>query len=66
MILIQRAGFLTELIIIHDSYPIGTSSQLGRARLAAEEGWLGLGRDLNIAVQIFRLGGIYGPGRRSS
>ncbi|KAI5665836.1 hypothetical protein M9H77_15689 [Catharanthus roseus] len=48
---------------VHEDYPIGTSSQLGRARLAAEEGWLGLGRDLNIAVQIFRLGGIYGPGR---
>lgn len=34
-----------------------------RARLAAEARWLALGRTCDVAVQIFRLGGIYGPGR---
>nr|GEW60095.1 putative NAD(P)-binding Rossmann-fold superfamily protein [Tanacetum cinerariifolium] len=31
-------------------------------KLAAEEGWLSLGHDL-FAAHVFRLGGIYGPGR---
>lgn len=48
-----------------DSHPVNPSSELGRARVAAEEGWLELGHDLDVAVQVFRLGGIYGPGRRS-
>jgi len=34
----------------------------GRARVAAEEAWLGLGR-VGHAVHVFRLAGIYGPGR---
>lgn len=34
-----------------------------RQRLAIEEGWLELGRSSGKAVQIFRLAGIYGPGR---
>ena len=32
-------------------------------RLAAEEAWLDLGRRSGKAVQVFRLAGIYGPGR---
>jgi nucleoside-diphosphate-sugar epimerase len=32
-------------------------------RLAAEEAWLGLGRRSGKPVQVFRLAGIYGPGR---
>jgi len=32
-------------------------------RLAAENGWLGLSRDHGRPVEIFRLAGIYGPGR---
>ena len=39
------------------------TSERARARLAAEERWLALGRAYDIPVQIFRLGGIYGPGR---
>lgn len=35
-----------------------------KARLAAEKGWLELGEQVGVAVHIFRLGGIYGPGRR--
>src|SRR5688572_26093853 len=34
----------------------------GRARLAAEEAWLALGR-FGLPVHLFRLAGIYGPGR---
>lgn len=36
-----------------------------RARVEAEKRWLQLGNDMDSPVQIFRLGGIYGPGRRS-
>lgn len=34
----------------------------GRARVAAEQAWLDLGR-LGLPVHVFRLAGIYGPGR---
>jgi nucleoside-diphosphate-sugar epimerase len=34
-----------------------------RARLAAEARWFALGRASDVPVQVFRLGGIYGPGR---
>lgn len=35
----------------------------GAARVAAEAGWLGLWRDHGVPVEVFRLAGIYGPGR---
>jgi nucleoside-diphosphate-sugar epimerase len=35
----------------------------GRARVAAEAGWMGLWRDQGLPVHVFRLAGIYGPGR---
>ena len=35
-------------------------------RLTAERDWLALGQDSGIPVQVFRLAGIYGPGRRSA
>lgn len=38
-------------------------SRRSRWRLAADEAWLGFGRESGKAVQIFRLAGIYGPGR---
>ncbi|MQL82618.1 hypothetical protein Taro_015113 [Colocasia esculenta] len=37
--------------------------QAAKARLAAEQGWLDLGHDLGTSAYVFRLGGIYGPGR---
>jgi nucleoside-diphosphate-sugar epimerase len=43
--------------------PPAPTSERGRARLAAEEDWLKLWRDHKIPVHIFRLAGIYGPGR---
>jgi nucleoside-diphosphate-sugar epimerase len=35
----------------------------GRRRVAAERAWLALARDHGLPVQVFRLAGIYGPGR---
>jgi nucleoside-diphosphate-sugar epimerase len=35
----------------------------GRRRLQAEEGWLALHRSAHLPLHIFRLAGIYGPGR---
>lgn len=48
---------------VDEDYPVKPASELARARLAAEEEWLCLGHNLGIAAQVFRLGGIYGPGR---
>jgi hypothetical protein len=45
----------------------GTSPQANTvamlARLAAEQGWLEFGEETGVAVHVFRLAGIYGPGR---
>jgi nucleoside-diphosphate-sugar epimerase len=41
------------------------ASERSRARLAAEQAWLGLHRQHGLAVHVFRLAGIYGPGRNS-
>ncbi len=38
-------------------------SERTRRRLAAEDDWLAFGRTCAKTVQVFRLGGIYGPGR---
>lgn len=46
------------------SYPVKPESELATARLAAEEEWLRFGQNLGISAHVFRLGGIYGPGRR--
>jgi len=40
-------------------------SERGRRRVAAEDSWLGLWREHRIPVHIFRLAGIYGPGRNA-
>ena len=37
----------------------------GRRRVAAEDGWLALHRDRGLPVHVFRLAGIYGPGRNA-
>ena len=38
-------------------------SERAKARVAAEDGWLALHRDHGVPVHVFRLAGIYGPGR---
>ncbi len=39
------------------------TGERGRRRLAAERAWLVLGAEAGLAVHLFRLSGIYGPGR---
>ncbi|KAG8367026.1 hypothetical protein BUALT_Bualt16G0029600 [Buddleja alternifolia] len=48
---------------VDEDYLVRPASEHARARLAAEEQWLCLGHNLGISAQVFRLGGIYGPGR---
>ncbi|KAL8528580.1 hypothetical protein ACS0TY_006127 [Phlomoides rotata] len=48
---------------VDEDYPVKPSNKRATSRLAAEEEWLRLGDNLGIAAQVFRLGGIYGPGR---
>jgi len=42
--------------------PIPNSART-EARVAAEQAWLDFGKETGVPVQIFRLAGIYGPGR---
>jgi nucleoside-diphosphate-sugar epimerase len=39
------------------------TGERGRRRVAAEDGWLRLWRDHDVPMHLFRLAGIYGPGR---
>lgn len=48
---------------VDEDYLPKPSSKLGKMRLDAEEGWLKLGQDLGLSSYVFRLAGIYGPGR---
>jgi len=41
------------------------STVRGERRVAAEDGWCGLWRDRGVPVHLFRLAGIYGPGRNA-
>lgn len=41
------------------------TGERGRRRVAAEDGWLTLWRDRAVPVHLFRLAGIYGPGRNA-
>ncbi len=50
-------GWVTE-----DS-PREPSTERGKLRVIAEDQWLGLWRETGLPVHIFRLAGIYGPGR---
>ncbi|MEO9874155.1 MAG: SDR family oxidoreductase [Anderseniella sp.] len=48
---------------VDETSPLTPSTSRGHARLTAETGWLDLWRDTGLAVHLFRLAGIYGPGR---
>jgi nucleoside-diphosphate-sugar epimerase len=48
---------------VDENSPLEPSTARGRARLEAETGWLDLWRRTGLPVHIFRLAGIYGPGR---
>jgi nucleoside-diphosphate-sugar epimerase len=50
---------------IDESEPANPGSRRSRERVAVEEEWLALGERTGKPVQIFRLAGIYGPGRNA-
>ena len=53
----QQGGWVDE------ASPPNPMSERGRRRFAAENGWLTLGARTGKTVMVFRLPGIYGPGR---
>lgn len=48
---------------VDETSELRPSSKRGSRRLRAEEQWLSFGKQYNLPVHIFRLAGIYGPGR---
>ncbi len=48
---------------IDETTPANPTNERSRRRMEAEQAWLALGVQRNAFVQIFRLAGIYGPGR---
>lgn len=48
---------------VNESAAVNPSSERSKRRVAAEQGWLDLYRDHGLPVHVFRLAGIYGPGR---
>ena len=48
---------------IDETTPAIPKSARSQGRLAVEDSWLALGAETGKAVQVFRLSGIYGPGR---
>jgi hypothetical protein len=48
---------------VDESAELRPSGARGRRRVAAEQGWFDLWRRSGVPVHIFRLAGIYGPGR---
>lgn len=49
--------------LVDENTPTAPTSERARRRVAAERDWLAFGRARGVMVQIFRLAGIYGPGR---
>ncbi|KAG6477349.1 hypothetical protein ZIOFF_066602 [Zingiber officinale] len=50
-------------LLVDEDYPPNPKTESAKLRLAAETGWQDLGYELGVSVNVFRLGGIYGPGR---
>lgn len=50
---------------VDEATPPNPATARSRHRIAAEQQWLALGESAPFAVQIFRLAGIYGPGRNA-
>lgn len=48
---------------VDETSPLAPTSARGRQRMDAEAAWLRLHRDSGVPVHVFRLAGIYGPGR---
>ncbi len=64
-------GYLSSLSVygdrkgawVEEGSQADPTSAVGRRRLAAEEAWSTFADDLGLPIAIFRLAGIYGPGR---
>jgi nucleoside-diphosphate-sugar epimerase len=50
---------------VDETTPCAPSSDRSRERLKAEQAWLDFGAASGMPVQVFRLAGIYGPGRNA-
>jgi len=50
---------------VDETTPLNPVNERSRHRIAAEDQWLDLGRGAPFAVEVFRLAGIYGPGRNA-
>lgn len=48
---------------VDETTPLTPTTRRGNWRVAAEQAWTTLARDHGLALHIFRLAGIYGPGR---
>lgn len=48
---------------VDETSPLSPTTERGRRRVAAEASWTELARDTGLPLHIFRLAGIYGPGR---
>ena len=48
---------------VDENSDLSPSTRRGQLRADAEQAWLDLGAETNLPVHIFRLAGIYGPGR---
>lgn len=48
---------------VDEDTPVAPMSERSKRRVAAEQDWLNFGRRTGKAVHVFRLAGIYGPGR---
>jgi len=51
--------------LVDEEAPLRATTERGTRRIAAERDWLTLCADRNVPVHVFRLAGIYGPGRSS-
>ncbi|XP_066305980.1 uncharacterized protein [Miscanthus floridulus] len=51
-------------VLVDEDHTVNPKSESAKLRYNAEKGWLNLIDDPNLSAFIFRLGGIYGPGRR--
>jgi nucleoside-diphosphate-sugar epimerase len=50
---------------VDEATALTPNTERGQRRLAAEQQWLALHRDHGLPVHVFRLAGIYGPGRNT-
>ena len=68
---IKWAGYLSTTAVygnrggrwVDESAPLSPTTERGHRRVEAERAWLKLARECGLPLHIFRLAGIYGPGR---